>query len=123
MSASLKIDLTQVPFSAKGSFLAVSQLPAHWQGLPNAAGLYLRTVRHDVQTPLIAQISCSRSGRSLANGIRYSPRRTLTGARRRRSGTISPSRSACRRAHPASRNCSIRRCSSTGAVWSVLKDS
>lgn len=57
MSASLKIDLTQVPFSARGSFLAVSQLPAHWQGLPNAAGLYLRTVRHDVQTPLIAQIS------------------------------------------------------------------
>lgn len=40
----MNIDLRQIPFSCRGSYLAVSQLPAGFRGWDNPEGLYLRSI-------------------------------------------------------------------------------
>ncbi len=50
------IDLTTVPFSCRGSWMAISMLPAGWNGLQNCPGLYLRTIHSSARTPLVARL-------------------------------------------------------------------
>ncbi len=56
------IDLKTMPFSCRGSWMAVSELPAGWNGLHNEAGLYLRTVHSSALTPLAARIYVEKGG-------------------------------------------------------------
>ena len=36
----MKFNLSEIPFSRFGSYMAVAELPAHWQGHDIARGLY-----------------------------------------------------------------------------------
>ncbi len=51
------IDLHQVPYSCRGSYLALSHLNENHQGRGNAEGLHLRTIRNCTITPLIARLT------------------------------------------------------------------
>ena len=51
----MKTDLRTMPFSCRGSYMVLSELPAQWNGLGNEAGLYLRTVHSSALTPLAAR--------------------------------------------------------------------
>ena len=58
----MDLDLRQLPYSARGSFLAVSFLGGDWLGQGNEAGLYLRTLRGAAWRPLVARIQPGRGG-------------------------------------------------------------
>ena len=51
----MNMDLKRMPFSCRGSYMAVSELPEGWNGQKNRAGLYLRTVHNSAVSPLIAR--------------------------------------------------------------------
>lgn len=55
----MKFDLTKIPFSRYGSYMALASLPANWQGHGNAAGLYLKTVSGSASSTLVAKIDLS----------------------------------------------------------------
>ena len=55
----MKFDLSQIPFSRYGSYLAVSELPACWQGRSIPRGLYLKTVSGSASNPIVAKIVLS----------------------------------------------------------------
>ena len=68
----MKLDISKIPFSRYGSYMALASLPANWQGHGNAAGLYLKTVSGSANSPLVAKIylsdidfSCKLKGGSL----------------------------------------------------------
>ena len=51
------LDLHQVPYSCRGSYLALSYLKENHQGRGNTEGLHLRTIRNCAITPLIARLT------------------------------------------------------------------
>lgn len=55
----MKFDISKIPFSRCGSYMALASLPANWQGHGNAAGLYLKTVSGSANSPLVAKIDLS----------------------------------------------------------------
>ncbi len=55
----MKFDLSQIPFSRYGSYLAVSELAARWQGRSIPRGLYLKTVSGSASNPIVAKIALS----------------------------------------------------------------
>ncbi len=59
----MQIDLTTLPFSCRGSWMAVSILPAGWNGQHNSPGLYLRTIHSSAHTPLVARLTPELGGR------------------------------------------------------------
>ena len=66
----MDLDLRQLPYSARGSFLAVSYLGGNWLGQGNEAGLYLRTLRGAAGRPLVARIQPGRgSGAPMERGL------------------------------------------------------
>lgn len=60
------IDLTATPYSCRGSWMAISMLPAGWNGLRNSPGLYLRTVHSSAHTSLIAKLIPEIGGKSVS---------------------------------------------------------
>ena len=52
----MKFNLSEIPFSRFGSYMAVAELPAHWQGHDIARGLYLKTVSGSATSPLVAKL-------------------------------------------------------------------
>ncbi len=67
----MRIDLKTMPFSCRGSWTAVSELPAGWNGLHNEAGLYLRTIHSSAMTPLVARIRVERDDKPAAYGAEF----------------------------------------------------
>ena len=65
----MDLDLRQLPYSARGSFLAVSFLGENWLGQGNAEGLYLRTLRGAAGRPLVARILPGRGEAALEKGL------------------------------------------------------
>ena len=57
----MKLDISKIPFSRCGSYMALASLPANWQGHGNAPGLYLKTVSGSANSPLVAKIDLSES--------------------------------------------------------------
>ena len=55
----MKFDISKIPFSRCGSYMALASLPANWQGYGTAAGLYLKTVSGSANSPLVAKIDLS----------------------------------------------------------------
>ncbi len=53
----MKIDLKTLPYSARGSYMVFSEVPADFRGNGNRAGLYLRTVHGFFYTPLVAKLT------------------------------------------------------------------
>lgn len=49
-------DLSQIPFSCCGSYMAVSELPENWQGYGISHGVYLKTVSGSANSPIVAKI-------------------------------------------------------------------
>ncbi len=65
----MNFDLSKIPFSRFGSYMAISELPAHWQGYNIAHGLYLKTVSGSAGSPVVAKIALSGDGfKSELNG-------------------------------------------------------
>jgi len=60
-----EINLAQLPFSRKNSYLVVSKLAKNYRGFENEEGLYLRTIHNSTITPLIAKISLKKDGNPL----------------------------------------------------------
>lgn len=58
-ASALRFDLREVPFSRRGSFFAVSRLPA---GAHGEAGLYVRTVHGDARQKALFRIELRRDG-------------------------------------------------------------
>ena len=52
----MKVNLSTIPFSRRGSYLVISELMENWNGYRIEAGLYLRTVHSSAMTPLVARI-------------------------------------------------------------------
>ncbi len=52
----MKINLLQVPFSRYGSYMAIAELPEHWQGHGVEYGYYLKNVSGSANTPIAARI-------------------------------------------------------------------
>ena len=52
----MKVDLSTLPFSCRGSWLAISELGKNWNDCGNEAGLYLRTIHSSAMTPLVARL-------------------------------------------------------------------
>ncbi len=52
-----EINLAQMPFTCRDSYMAVSWISENYQNFGNAPGLYLRTIHNSTITPLIAGIS------------------------------------------------------------------
>ena len=52
----MEMDLSSVPYSRAGSYMAISELSADYRGLGNAPGLYLRTVHGSAGSPLVARL-------------------------------------------------------------------
>lgn len=52
----MKFDLSQIPFSRYGSYMAIANLPDNWQGHGSPHGLYLKTVSGSASSPLAAKI-------------------------------------------------------------------
>ena len=57
-----EINLKQMPYSARGSWMVLSQLGENYRGLGNSAGYFLRTVHSTVMTPLVAQVTFGLAG-------------------------------------------------------------
>ena len=55
----MKFDISKIPFSRYGSYMALASLPANWQGHGNAPGLYLKNVSDSANSPLVAKIDLS----------------------------------------------------------------
>ncbi len=51
------INLRQMPYSCRGSYMVLSHVADNYQGHGNAAGLYLRTIRSAASTPLVARLA------------------------------------------------------------------
>lgn len=49
-------DLSQIPFSYDGSYLALAELPEHWQGYDLRRGVYLKTVSGSANRPVVARL-------------------------------------------------------------------
>ena len=52
----MNFDLSKIPFSRFGAYIALSMIPANRQGLGNDPGIYLKTVSGSANTPLIAKL-------------------------------------------------------------------
>lgn len=53
----MKLNLMEVPFSTRGSYLAVSYLEGKFQGKEVETGLYLRTVHGSAKSSFLARIT------------------------------------------------------------------
>ncbi|MCM1568201.1 MAG: glycogen debranching protein [Roseburia sp.] len=60
------INLRQMPFTRKNSYIALSELGENYQNNRNDAGLYLRTIHNSTITPLIAKITLQTKGKDTA---------------------------------------------------------
>lgn len=58
----MNINLMEMPFTRKGSYMALSKLPKDWRETGNKEGFYLRTVHGSAMEPLVAMV------RPLADG-------------------------------------------------------
>ena len=61
----MKVNLSTIPFSRRGSYLVISELMENWNGYRNEAGLYLRTVHSSAMTPLVARIIPAHDGKPM----------------------------------------------------------
>lgn len=52
----MKIDIKNVPFSTKGSYMAISWCPSHFRGFEIKEGLYLRSVHGNSRFPFVAEL-------------------------------------------------------------------
>lgn len=57
-----KIDLHQMPYTIKNSYMVLSDITENYQGYGNRAGLYLRTIHNSTLTPLIAKVTFAANG-------------------------------------------------------------
>lgn len=62
----MNFDITQVPFSCRGSYLALSQNEGEFGGRTAEPGLYLRTVRGAAKDPFLARLTPLCGGRPAA---------------------------------------------------------
>lgn len=62
----MKTELSRLPFSRAGSYMAVSELGEDFRGMSNVLGLYLRTVHGSALKPLAARIIPTAGGRETA---------------------------------------------------------
>lgn len=51
------MNLKQMPYTCRGSYMVLSHVAQNYQGRGNAEGLYLRTIRSSASTPLVARLS------------------------------------------------------------------
>lgn len=51
------MNLHQMPYTRRGSYMVLSHVAENYQGRGNRAGLYLRTIHNSANTPLIALVS------------------------------------------------------------------
>lgn len=64
----MKTDLRTLPFSCRGSYMVLSELPANWNGQGNEAGLYLRTVHSSAMTPMVARLHIGQNNQLVSCG-------------------------------------------------------
>ena len=71
----MKTDLRTLPFSCRGSYMVLSELPANWNGQENEDGLYLRTVHSSAMTPMVACLHIRQNNQPVSCGaeIRDAP--------------------------------------------------
>lgn len=66
----LKMNVSQMPFTRRNSYMAISRLGENYKRLGNKEGLYLRTIHGSANTPLIAQITMTENGQEKEYGYR-----------------------------------------------------
>ena len=59
----MRLNLTEVPFSTRGSYMAVSYLEGGFQGREMETGLYLRTVHGSARSSFLARITPVHEGK------------------------------------------------------------
>lgn len=67
------LDLKEVPFSTRGSYMAVSYHEKNFRGSGMEEGLYLRTVHGNAKTPFVAGISPLQDGKACTYRIEAHP--------------------------------------------------
>lgn len=56
------MNLHQMPYTCRGSYMVLSHVVENYQGRGNSEGLYLRTIHNSANTPLIAKVSLQLEG-------------------------------------------------------------
>lgn len=56
------MNLHQMPYTCRGSYMVLSHVVENYQGRSNSEGLYLRTIHNSASTPLIAKVSLRLDG-------------------------------------------------------------
>ncbi len=75
------MNLAWIPFSTRGSYMAVSYCPENHRGMENAAGLYLRSVRSSSPEPLVLRFVPLSHGEAIPYEVEATETRiTLTAA-------------------------------------------
>ena len=59
------MNLTQVPFSTAGAYLAISYHGENFRGQQNREGLYLRTIHHTSYTPFVCRMAPMVEGKEI----------------------------------------------------------
>lgn len=69
----MNLDLKEVPFSMRGSYMAVSYCGKNFRGSGLEEGLYLRTVHGNAKTPYVARIVPLHKGKICTYRIEAQP--------------------------------------------------
>ena len=69
----MQLNLQEVPFSMRGSYMAVSYHEKNFRGSGMAEGLYLRTVHGDAGTPFVARLQTLNDGEECPCRIEAQP--------------------------------------------------
>lgn len=69
----MSYNLSQVPFSTAGSYLAISYHPENFRGQTNAEGIYLRSVHQTSRIPFVCRISAIKDGVEIPATYREEP--------------------------------------------------
>ncbi len=69
----MQFDLREVPFSTRGSYMAVSRHEAGFRGRNNEAGIFLRTVHGNARNPMVARIQPLLHGKACDYQVKAMP--------------------------------------------------
>ena len=81
------LDLSKVPFSTRGSYMALSWLGKEFQGEEIREGLYFRTVHGSAASSLLARIVPENEGKELKYDIEARPEEVLLKAEGNNAGS------------------------------------
>lgn len=69
----MQFDLREIPFSTRGSYMAISLHEADFRGWGNEKGIFLRTVHGSARNPVVARIEPLLQGKACAYQVKAEP--------------------------------------------------